>query len=223
VAAVLASRAIVVYGMLWVVHRVSSQVHVPLSWRHIFFWGGLRGAIGLALALSLPSSLPQRELLEVMAFGVVLFTLLAQGTTIQFLLKRLGLAERAPQIVAREKRLGRRYALQAGMERLADLYRDGLLQEDVWAALHDEYDQVNKQLTAEMAHLFTEHADLEREVLLQTRRESLRAERGALGDALRQGLISEEVFRELTSEVDRRLEALDIIGESAVPSPVSGE
>jgi len=223
VGTVLISRAIVVYGLSWLVHSISSRVHVPLSWRHVLFWGGLRGAIGLALALSLPMNLPQRDLLEVMTFGVILFTLLGQGTTIQFLLNRLGLTERPEHIMAREKRLGQLFAAQAGLRRLADLRHDGLLAGEVWAGLRDEYHETSEQLANEMTQLFIEHPDLEREVLLQARREALRAERGALSDALRQGLISEHVYRELASDVDRRLEALVLISEATTPSAESKE
>ena len=223
VGAVLVSRAVVVYGLSWLVHLSGSKAHIPVSWRHVLFWGGLRGAIALALALSLPTDLPQRDLLEVMAFGVVLFTLLGQGTTIQFLLKRLGLMERPAHVVAREMRLGRLYAAQAGLSRLADLRHDGLLAGDVWAGLRDEYHQTSEQLAVEMTELFTEHAELEREVVLQARREALRAERGALGDALRRGLISDGVYRELTSDVDQRLEALALISEATIPSTAQEE
>jgi hypothetical protein len=59
--------------------------------------------------------------------------------------------------------------------------------------------------------LFAEHAELERESLLQARREALLAERAALMDALRQGLLSDEVFEELRADIDRRLEALTLI------------
>ncbi len=186
-------------------------------------WGGLRGAIGLALALSLPAALPKRDMLEVMAFGVVLFTLVAQGTTIQPILERLKLVERSPQVLDRETRLGRLYAAQAGLRRLADLYHDGLLSRDVWAGLRDEYDRTSEQLADEMTRLFAEHADLEREVLIEARREGLRAERVALGDALRRGLISEGVHRDLTQEVDRRLEALILISAEATASSVTEE
>ncbi len=223
VLAVLISRAVAVYGLMLLVRIFRSRAYLPLSWQHVLFWGGLRGAIGLALALSLPSNLQERSLLEVMAFGVVLFTLLAQGSTIQFLLKRLGLADRPPQIVAREKRLGRMFAVQAGLRHLSELHRDGLLNRDVWQAMRSEYDLTNDQLTEEMAQLFTEHADLERAVLLQTRRESLQAERGALGDALRRGVIAEEVYQELVTDVDRRLEAIDIISDWSMPPRAAKE
>jgi CPA1 family monovalent cation:H+ antiporter len=143
---------------------------------------------------------------------------LGQGTTIQFLLKRLGLTQRPEVIVAREKRLGRLYAAQAGLSRLAELRRDGLLVGEVWTGLRDEYHQTSQQLADEMVQLLVEHPDLEREVLLRARREALQAERGALGDALRQGLIAEDVYRELVSEVDWRLEALALISEATTSS-----
>jgi DNA-binding phage protein len=89
--------------------------------------------------------------------------------------------------------------------------------------LRDEYYQTSQQLADEMSQLFAEHPDLERQVLLQARREALRAERGALSDALRQGLISEQVYRELASDVDRRLEAVALISEATTPPARSEE
>jgi CPA1 family monovalent cation:H+ antiporter len=224
VVAVLVARAIVVYGLLWLTRLGGSESQVPMSWRHVFFWGGLRGAIGLALALSLSATaLVERELLQVMAFGVVLFTLLGQGTTIQFLLKRLGLSEQPEHVVAREMQLGRLYAAQAGLSRLADLRHDGLLVGEVWDGLRDEYHETSRQLSDEMVQLFVEYPDLEREILVQARREALQAERAALSDALRQGLISERVYRELTSEVDDHLDALTIIREATTSSTSAPE
>ena len=79
--------------------------------------------------------MPGRSELQAMAFGVVLFTLLAQGTTIQFLLERLGLTKRSPHWVARERRLGRLFATRAGLRRLEELYQEGLLPDEMWVGL----------------------------------------------------------------------------------------
>ncbi len=211
VVAVLVSRAVVVYGLSFLVHLGKRKPHIPLSWRHVLFWGGLRGAISLALALSLPEALPEQETLLAMTFGVMLFTLLAQGTTIQFLLKRLGLITPSESHQAREMQIGRLFATQAGLRRLERLHRDGLLTDEMWIGLREDYHQAQEQLVEGMQDLFVEHAELEREMLLQARREALQAERGALGDALRRGLLSEHTYEALSTDVDRRLEALNII------------
>ena len=208
-------RLIVVYGFSLLSHLGRKhQPHIPLRWRHVLFWGGLRGAISLALALSIPTNLAQRDMLLSMTFGVVLFSLLVQGTTIQTLLKRLGLIEQSDPHHARELKMGRLFAAQAGLRQLERLHEEGLLTDEMWNGLREDYRQAQEDLVKEMNQLFVEYAALERVMLLKARREALRAERGALGQAMRRGLISEHTYEELYQDVDRRLEALDII-ESA--------
>jgi monovalent cation:H+ antiporter, CPA1 family len=67
---------------------------VPLKWQAIQFWGGLRGAIAIALALSLPTEVEAWWTVQSMVFGVVLFTLLLQGTSCGSLIKKYGLPSR---------------------------------------------------------------------------------------------------------------------------------
>jgi CPA1 family monovalent cation:H+ antiporter len=211
VPAVVGSRAVVVYGLSALGRLLGRLPAIQASWQHVLFWGGLRGAISLALALSLPVTMPARQELQAMTFGVVLFTLLAQGTTIQGLLERLGLTERSPEWVAREMRLGQLFATQAGLRRLSEMHQEGRLPDDMWAGLRDGYRQDQEQITREIKQLFREHAELEGEMLFQARQEALKAERGALWDALRRNLLSDAVYDELASEIDHRLEALSLI------------
>ncbi len=99
VVAVLVGRALVVYVMLGGASRMMSRpsrAAIPLAWLHVMFWGGLRGAVCVAMALSLPAEFPQRDLLQQIAFGVVLFTLLVQGTTVEWVIRRSGAGAREP-------------------------------------------------------------------------------------------------------------------------------
>jgi CPA1 family monovalent cation:H+ antiporter len=86
IAGILVGRALVVYVLLGVASRLAPRPGmadiVPTGWLNILFWAGLRGAVAVAMALSLPADVPQRDLLQEITFGVVLFTLLVQGTTI---------------------------------------------------------------------------------------------------------------------------------------------
>jgi CPA1 family monovalent cation:H+ antiporter len=85
----LAGRAAAVYPLClafgW------STWRVPLAEQHFLWWAGLRGALALALALSLPDSTPYRDEILVGAFGVVAFSTLAQGLTAGLVLNALGL------------------------------------------------------------------------------------------------------------------------------------
>jgi len=86
---VLAGRALAIYP-LSAVFRFS-RWRLPSSYQHTLFWGGLRGALALALALAVPTSVPERGAIIVTAFLVVAFSILVQGLTMPWLIKRLGL------------------------------------------------------------------------------------------------------------------------------------
>ena len=60
VLAILVGRALVVYAMLGPTSRVLLGRRLPTAWLHVLFWAGLRGAVAIAMALSLPLDFPQR-------------------------------------------------------------------------------------------------------------------------------------------------------------------
>jgi CPA1 family monovalent cation:H+ antiporter len=70
-----------------------------MSYQHTLFWGGLRGALALALALAIPANVPERDAIIVTAFVVVAFSILIQGLTMPLLIKRLGLGRKEPEEV----------------------------------------------------------------------------------------------------------------------------
>jgi len=101
VVAVLIGRAVVVYGLLAPVGQLLAAAGkarlgerpdkaMPIGWLHVLFWAGLRGAVAVAMALSLPESFPDRALIQEIVFGVVLFTLFVQGTTAERVVIRAG-------------------------------------------------------------------------------------------------------------------------------------
>lgn len=67
-----------------------SSLRVTIRHQHILVWGGLRGAVALALALGLPPDLPLREIIVTISFAVVAFSVFAQGLTVRPLLRRMG-------------------------------------------------------------------------------------------------------------------------------------
>lgn len=88
--AMVLSRLISIFGLGAIADAVIEE---PIDWRDkvILWWGGLRGSISIALALSVPVILSDRQDIIDAVFGAVLFTLIIQGLTTKFLLTRLGL------------------------------------------------------------------------------------------------------------------------------------
>jgi monovalent cation:H+ antiporter, CPA1 family len=81
------ARLIVVY---FIPHILPfRKVKIDNRYKAIIFWGGLRGAVPLALALSLSRHFEDQQLIVELALSVVLFTLIVQGTTMKPLMKLL--------------------------------------------------------------------------------------------------------------------------------------
>ena len=78
-AAAVAARALIVYIPATAVRLWTPARALPRGWAHVIFWSGLRGAVALTAALSLPADFPERQLLQQISFGIVLVTLLVQA------------------------------------------------------------------------------------------------------------------------------------------------
>jgi monovalent cation:H+ antiporter, CPA1 family len=92
IAAVILSRAVTIYGLGGISNWLAQS---SISWRDqtVLWWGGLRGSVSIALALSIPTTVVGYEEIMANVFETVLFTLLLQGLTTKPLLKLLNLIE----------------------------------------------------------------------------------------------------------------------------------
>jgi monovalent cation:H+ antiporter, CPA1 family len=88
----LLGRAAAVYPVGWLLRR--SRLAMPVPFQHVLWWGGLRGALALALALALPATIAEREQIIGAAFAVVAFSIFVQGLTMEPFVRRLGLVRR---------------------------------------------------------------------------------------------------------------------------------
>ena len=105
IATVLVARAIVVFSLVPLVN-IFRLAKISFSYQLVSYWGGLRGAVCLALALSIDRSFSNRDLIIILTLGIALFTMLVPGTTIGRLIQKLQLNRPSAS-----DRLGRALAL----------------------------------------------------------------------------------------------------------------
>jgi monovalent cation:H+ antiporter, CPA1 family len=87
--AVVVARVVMVFGLFPILHILQGVDAVPMKHQVVLAWGGVRGTVTLALALSLPLTLDYWYTIQSIAYGVVIFTLFVQATTIAPLIRKL--------------------------------------------------------------------------------------------------------------------------------------
>lgn len=120
IAAVLLARIISIFGLASLSNWIAKS-NINIREQTVLWWGGLRGSVSIALALSAPATLIERQEIIETVFGVVLFTLLFQGLSIKWLLEKLDLIGDLPIRQEYSELLARRVALKRVVEYLATL------------------------------------------------------------------------------------------------------
>jgi CPA1 family monovalent cation:H+ antiporter len=98
--AAIAARVVILFGLLPLLTALKFSPSVERPYRVAILWGGLRGAVTLALALAVTESfrVPDgiQRVVGILATGFTLFTLIVQGTTLRWIIGRLGLDRLSP-------------------------------------------------------------------------------------------------------------------------------
>ncbi len=119
IALMIAARAVSIFALGAISNAVTGpNMDLPVKGQIVLWWGGLRGSVSVALALSVPAILPDRQEIISIVFGVMLFTLIVQGLTTKPLLEYLGLLGDQPMKIEYSQMTAHRVALTRVMNRL---------------------------------------------------------------------------------------------------------
>ncbi len=207
--AMIASRIVAVYGLMPLANRFFTAV--PFRWQHVLFWGGLRGSLSMALALSLPLPASERSQLVTLIFGAVIFSLLAQGLTVGPLLKWLRLTEKSRGALEYEILHGRLLAETAAMAELDALRNGGLITSRVYDGLKAGIADRCHELNDQMAKLDGAEGAVEIQQQARIRRHLINFKKARISELLHEGILSDNAFAELNSKIDHEL--ADLHGE----------
>jgi CPA1 family monovalent cation:H+ antiporter len=209
-----------VYLPRWLVPPIKRRDPAPpWTWAFMLAFTGIRGVVSLAAALALPFTLangepfPYRDLILYITFGVIIITLVGQGSMMPRVIRWLGLAQEvsAERRREREAELKARFtAIDAAEARLAAIATERQLPDGMAALLRERHD-LRRNASPRTLTDGVEAAQLNAELRL----ELIKEERKILHRELREGHITDESRRRLERELD--LEEAAIVSKETDP------
>ena len=189
---VILTRAIAIYGLGSLSNRFAHSA-IPLPDQTVLWWGGLRGAVSVALALSVPESLPGRDVVIATVFGTVLFTLLVQGLTIQPVLEKLDLLGDGPMRQEYLEAIARQAALGRVLQRLGEIKQNPGVEPEFYEYQASLVQGELTRLEAEIDRLQNEYPNLRTFIAEQLRGELLAIEADTYAEFVRSGRLNQEL------------------------------
>ncbi|WP_427161456.1 Na+/H+ antiporter [Aliinostoc sp. HNIBRCY26] len=208
-----AGRILSVYPLLAIVGWFDRPI--PWRWQHVLFFGNIKGSLSMALALSIPATVTGREQLIAIVFGTVLLSLLGQGVSLPWLVKRLQLSQSSTSNQQLEELQAQLITAKAAQDELDTLLKTGVLPKAVYEEMRSTY-QVQvaaaEKTLRESYNRRSDEFDVEGGKFTKLdaiRRRLLLAEKGALTEAMRKRIISEDIVRVRLRKIDEQLLKLE--------------
>ncbi|WP_437673540.1 cation:proton antiporter [Sorangium sp. So ce131] len=193
-----AGRAVAVYGCFGVLRALTGEV-VPLRWQHVMLLGNIKGALSMAAVLSLPSDMPYRDRLVTIVFGVTFVTLAAQALPFARILRFLRVAMTTSDSVL-DAAKATLIAARRGQAELDELLAAGLVSRKEHAERRAAF---QRRVIGAEAALQTPQGEAVRDHL--TDLALLTAQKAAVLDAARRGLIAADTANAHANELDRAM------------------
>ncbi|MBD2368238.1 sodium:proton antiporter [Leptolyngbya sp. FACHB-402] len=186
---------------------------IPLVWQHVLFLGNIKGSLSMALALSIPLTVTYRSDIIALVFGAVLFSLVGQGLSLPWMVKRLKIARISDTLQQAKQLQMQLIASKAAQEELSSLLRSGVLPKAIYEELWASYQVRVVQSEHVLRDLYNQRQSTRREPehseLDAIRRRLLLAEKGAVANALRKQILPEDLVQTYIKELDEKLLTLE--------------
>ncbi|MGF1577001.1 MAG: cation:proton antiporter, partial [Cyanophyceae cyanobacterium] len=202
-------RSLAVYPLLGLLRLVDRPI--PLRWQHVLFLGNVKGSLSMAMALSLPIALDNRENLIALVFGTVLFSLIGQGLSLPWLVKRLKLGSISRTRAKIEELQTHLIAAKAAQEELDSLLKVGILPKSIYEELRASYQARVAHSERSIRDIYSRRTDADGDgelgnpKLEAVRRRLLMAEKSAISDAMRKQILMDETGQRYIQVLNEQL------------------
>jgi monovalent cation/hydrogen antiporter len=215
IAAVLGIRFLWLFTMPYVIRALDRREaqrarRVGIRDRIVYGWAGMRGAVSLAAALALPADFPARDLILFMTFSLIVVTVVGQGLTLPWLIRRLGVHEEEGLEESQETR-ARLAASKAALTRLEELEGEDWVREETAERVRALYRYRKRRFAIRAGMLEDEDGIEDRSLAYQRLMHMLfDAQREALIGLRNEGSVSMETLRRIERELDLEESRLEV-------------
>jgi monovalent cation:H+ antiporter, CPA1 family len=200
---VLIARSIAVYASLLLTKNF------PTSWKHVINWGGLKGSLSIALVLSLPRDFPRREDILIIAFSVVLFSLVVQGLSIKTLLSFLGVNNKDEGFKEYEELIARGHRFETAITEIHTIRKNLFITETAAKEVITQYEQELSVLQSNMEKLFEKYPSLKEKQQTILQKHALYAQHEAIDKLIKEDIISNELAEHEHNEITDKIVKLE--------------
>jgi CPA1 family monovalent cation:H+ antiporter len=212
--AVLITGTVIVTRIVWVPVFSWRHKHKPFTHTFLLSWAGMRGAVSLAAALSIPlvtnagAPFPHRDLIIFLTFTVILGTLVVQGLTLPALIRVLRIEPDTSE--EEEDAQARIRAAEAALARLDELSGEDWIRDDTAERMRGLYNFRRNRFSSRFDEESDGAIEEQSQAYQRLRRELLDAERAALTDLGRSGAVSGDVVTRVRRDLDLEDARLDV-------------
>lgn len=185
---------------------------LPFRWQHVLIWGNVKGSLSMALAISLPSSLPFKDQVVTVVFSTVLLSLLGQGLSLSWFVKKLKLS--SPSILKQkiEKLQLNLITSKAAQKELNNLFESGSLSKSLYEEIFSRYQAKVATSEKQLRELYNQRTMAknteEKKYLDGVLRRLYLAEKSAVTDAIRKSILNDDAGQPYLRELDEKLLSL---------------
>ncbi len=206
---VLVARFLSIYSVVPFINRFTNEEKIPRSWQFILSWGGLRGALPLAITLLLPVDFPHRDFILVMTLSTIFFTLLIKAASIKLFLTYLQLHtfSKTEELEREESFLAMDVKIQ---KRLVEMFEKNRLSKKAYDKLSTMYTKLYNESKEKLYMLFEKRgSDFSYEEIVSIlRKHALGIERQTYLELFSQYELDERVLSMLNHKIERQIERI---------------
>lgn len=202
IVSVLAGRSVSILLLTQFINKIDKPI--SFKWQTVFIWGGVRGALAMALALAIPKDYEYRDIILIMTFGVVGFSLIVQGLSIGSLLRKLGIGGKDKNLEEYELKKGKLISINSAVQELEIMYEEALISSHVYHLLKEHYQQ-DMQKAKDLIEDLAKSPEVKNYEFQTSLKRLLLKEKDSIQEAVKHGIISSQTADELIRTINKEI------------------